>query len=179
IQVWLVMRGLGLGLTNIPLQTLVLSVVSNRAMARASSLVTVTRQVAGAIGIAILTTYWVQQTTSHAQSLATPDRIRALAATFQRTQLVHVKAACYTQAGGNIPATTACINNAAHQFIQQAIGPQATVMGLNDMFLITLIGTGVCVLLALLVGRDPAVEAAKKAVARGETVQPRPAIIGE
>ena len=46
VQFWLVLRGFGLGLTNIPLQTLALSVVSNRAMARASSLSTVTRQVA-------------------------------------------------------------------------------------------------------------------------------------
>src|SRR5262249_22964609 len=50
IQGWLVLRGLGLGFTNIPLQTLALSVVSNRAMARASSLVNVMRQVAGAVG---------------------------------------------------------------------------------------------------------------------------------
>src|SRR5215469_8806533 len=56
LQIWMLVRGLGLGFANIPLQTLALSVVSNRQMARASSLVNVTRQVFGAIGITALTT---------------------------------------------------------------------------------------------------------------------------
>ena len=53
MQIWLLVRGLGLGFTNIPLQTLAVSVVSNRAMARASSLTNVTRQVFGAVGITV------------------------------------------------------------------------------------------------------------------------------
>ena len=53
LQIWLLVRGLGLGFTNIPLQTLAVSVVSNRAMARASSLINVTRQVFGAVGITV------------------------------------------------------------------------------------------------------------------------------
>ena len=61
LQIWLLIRGLGLGLTNIPLQTLVVSAISNRAMARASSLINVTRQVFGAVGITALTTIFVQQ----------------------------------------------------------------------------------------------------------------------
>src|SRR5258706_2449096 len=52
LQIWLILRGLGLGFTMPPLQTLGLSAVSNRAMAKASSLVTVTRMVASAIGVA-------------------------------------------------------------------------------------------------------------------------------
>src|SRR5258706_5077291 len=52
LQIWLILRGLGLGFTMPSLQTLALSAVSNRAMAKASSLVTVTRMVASAIGVA-------------------------------------------------------------------------------------------------------------------------------
>lgn len=167
VQVWLILRGLGLGLTNIPLQTLVLSVVSNRAMARASSLVSVTRQVAGAIGIAALATFWTQQGTSHGKSLAT--------AFVTSPQFAHVQAACAAQHGANVPAIKACVLQA----VQQAVGPHAAVAGLNDVFLVCTIGTGICVGLALLVGRDPAVEAAKRAAKRGETVEPHPAMIGE
>jgi EmrB/QacA subfamily drug resistance transporter len=55
LQWWLFMRGLGLGLANIPMRTLALSDVSNKAMARASSLVNVTRQVFSAVGVSVLT----------------------------------------------------------------------------------------------------------------------------
>jgi hypothetical protein len=42
------------------------------------------------------------------------------------------------------------------------------------------VATGACVILALLVGRDPAVEAVKQAAARGESVATsQPAIVGE
>jgi hypothetical protein len=44
-----------------PLSTLALAIVSNRELARASSLVNVMRQVAGAIGLGILTTFFASQ----------------------------------------------------------------------------------------------------------------------
>jgi EmrB/QacA subfamily drug resistance transporter len=70
LQAWLFVRGLGLGFANIPLQTLVLSVVSNRAMARASSLVNVTRQSFGAVGLAVLTTIFTQRFTTYSNAYA-------------------------------------------------------------------------------------------------------------
>ncbi len=167
LQGWFVVRGLGLGLTNIPLQTLVLSAVSNRALARASSLVNVTRQVAGAVGIAALSTYLTQQVTNHTS---------AVSAAFQAGHLAAAKTACGARFAPNIPAITACVQNAARAYV----GPHAFVMGLNDTFLVVTIATGICALLAIFVGRDPAVEAAKRAAARGEAVQAeRPAIAGE
>jgi len=71
IQGWLVMRGLGLGLTNTPLQTFTLSQVNNRAIARASSLTNVMRQIFSAIGVAMITSFVLQQTTANATSLGT------------------------------------------------------------------------------------------------------------
>jgi MFS family permease len=65
LQVWLVLRGLGLGLAMTPLSTLALAIVSNRELARASSLVNVMRQVAGAIALSVLTTYFASQTSAH------------------------------------------------------------------------------------------------------------------
>jgi EmrB/QacA subfamily drug resistance transporter len=167
VQGWLVIRGFGLGLTNIPLQTLVLSVVSNRAMARASSLVNVTRQVAGAVGIAALNTYLTQQVANHV--------VDARVA-FQAGPQAAARTACLAQHGLNIPAVTACVTNAARAYIV----PHSFVMGLNDTFVLVVIATAACAVLALFVGRDPAVESAKRAAARGESAQmEQPAVAAE
>ncbi|HEX2646237.1 MAG TPA: DHA2 family efflux MFS transporter permease subunit, partial [Candidatus Dormibacteraeota bacterium] len=63
---WLIMRGAGFGMAGIPIQNLALSVVSNVAMARASSLFNVTRQIFAAVGVAGLSSYL----TNHANALA-------------------------------------------------------------------------------------------------------------
>jgi predicted MFS family arabinose efflux permease len=47
LQFWLIIRGLGLGCVSTPLQTLAFSVVNKRAVAKASSLESITRQVFG------------------------------------------------------------------------------------------------------------------------------------
>ena len=72
-------------------------------------------------------------------------------------------------------------NLAAHMpAIQACVVQHATTLGLNDTFMFVMIACGVCAVLALFVGRDPAVQAAKEAKARGEEVAPRePAIVGE
>jgi EmrB/QacA subfamily drug resistance transporter len=137
VQIWLILRGLGLGLIGQPLQTLAVSVVSKKRMAKASSLMNSTKIVFGAVGIAILTTYLTQQTTAHIKD---------------------VTATCVQQAGSQVQALQLCV--AQH----------ATTMGFNDTFLVSLIGCIVCAALAIFVGRDPALEAAKEAKKRGETV---------
>jgi EmrB/QacA subfamily drug resistance transporter len=167
LQVWLVLRGIGLGFTNIPMQTLAVSVVSNRAMARASSLINVTRQIAGALGITILTTYLLQQATSHAASVTSSF----LASSAGQ----HAQAACAAKLAPNVAAIQSCVRAAATPYVAS----HAFVIGLNDTFLVTTIATGACTILALFVGRDPAIEAAKRAAASGETVSGRPAIMGE
>jgi len=202
LQGWLVLRGLGLGFTNIPLQTLALSVVSNRAMARASSLVNVTRQVFGALGITVLTTIFVQQTKDQVTA-ATPQ---VTAATNQAvaaytagspldptTPLGHLVATCAQPFGAaaqqHAPEIQACVQQAtthyaqsfAHQYVLQHVVPAATTHGLNGAFIVSMIGCAVAVVLALFVGRDPAVEAAKRAAARGKqpTAEPRAALVGD
>jgi EmrB/QacA subfamily drug resistance transporter len=169
VQGWLVVRGLGLGLTNIPLQTLVVSAVSNRAMARASSLVNVTRQVAGAIGVAALTTYLTQQTKS---------QVAAITTAFQGAPLAQAKALCFAQNGPNVPAIQTCVAHAAQHYVTSRV-PGAIVTSLNQTFMITVIGCAACVLLALIVGRDPAVEAAKRAAARGDQAEAPRVVVGE
>ncbi|MDQ2713939.1 MAG: multidrug efflux MFS transporter [Chloroflexota bacterium] len=65
LQFWLILRGLGLGLFMQPLQTLTVSVVSKEQMARATSLTSSTRTVAGAVGVAVLTSYLTQMAPTH------------------------------------------------------------------------------------------------------------------
>jgi EmrB/QacA subfamily drug resistance transporter len=157
LQIWLILRGLGLGFTNPPLQTLAMSSISNRAMAKASSLVSVTRMVASAIGVASLTTYLTQQATNH--SLAIGEAIKAGLTTHQFSG---VAATCARLAGPTF-------NQVA---LRTCIAQHAATQGLDDTFWVVLIFCAASILLALLIGRDPAVRAYQQARARGEEVTP-------
>jgi MFS family permease len=150
VQIWLILRGLGLGLVGQPLQTLAVSVVSNKQMAKASSLINSTRMVFGAVGVAVLTTYLTQQSMAHGSNIA---------AGFATHPFSGVAATCLQQVGLHVQALHACAQQ------------HALTMGLNDAFLFSLIGCALCTVLAFFLGRDPAIEAAKAARAakkRGE-----------
>jgi EmrB/QacA subfamily drug resistance transporter len=159
LQGWLILRGLGLGLINIPLQTLALSAISNKAMARASSLVNVTRQVFAAVGVSALTTYLTQQAISHGNEVATA---------LHKLPLIGTAATCAPLLRQGAAQMTACITR------------YVTTQGLADTFTVVMIGCAICIVLALFIGRDPAIEAAKRAAANGEVVEaPKPALIAE
>jgi hypothetical protein len=134
-----------------------MSSISNRAMAKASSLVSVTRMVASAIGVASLTTYLTQQATNH--SLAIGEAIKAGLTTHQFSG---VAATCARLAGPTF-------NQVA---LRTCIAQHAATQGLDDTFWVVLIFCAASILLALLVGRDPAVRAYQQARARGEEVTP-------
>jgi MFS family permease len=153
VQLWLILRGIGLGLAAQPLQTLAVSVVSNKQMAKATSLINSTKTAFGAVGVAVLTTYLTQQGTIHAKDIA---------AGFLTRPPSGVAATCVQQVGQHVQALQACV--AQH----------AVTMGLNDTFLFVLIGCAICAVLALFLGRDPAIEAAKQAKKRDEEVENTP-----
>lgn len=155
LQPWLILRGLGLGLVVQPVQTLAVSVVSNKLIAKASSLINSTRLVFGAVGVSVLTTYLTQQGTTHAKAIATG---------FLTHPLGGVAATCVQQVGQHAQALQACV--AQH----------ATTMGLNDTFLVVLIGCVVSTVPAFFIGRDPAVEAVREAQKSGETVEETPSV---
>ncbi len=157
-QLWLILRGVGLGLVGQPLQTLAVSVVSNQQMAKASSLINSTKTLFGAVGVAIFTTYLTQQSATHAREIAAGLLTRPPSG---------VAAICLQHAGKHAQALQACI--AQH----------AVTTGLNDTFLLTLIGCAICTALALFVGRDPALEAARRARQRGELVEERQPVPGD
>jgi len=138
LQIWLILRGLGLGLVAMPLQNLAVSVVSNRQMAKASSLMSSIKTVFGAVGVSVLTTYLTQRASAH---------------------VTDAVASCAQLASGPVKALQACV------------GQHALTLGMNDTFFFALIGCIVCAVAAIFVGRDHALEAAKQAKARGETVE--------
>jgi EmrB/QacA subfamily drug resistance transporter len=150
VQLWLILRGLGLGLVGQPLQTLAVSVVSNQQMAKASSLINSTKTVFGAVGVAAFTTYLTQQATTHAQDMAAGLLIRPPGG---------AAAACLQQVGQQAGLLQACIEQ------------HALTAGLNDTFLLSLVGCVVCTMLALFLGRDPALEAARQASKQDETLK--------
>lgn len=58
--------------------------------------------------------------------------------------------------------------------------PPAAHQGLNDTFTIVMIACALCAVLALLVGRDPAVEATRHSAAAGEAVEEkRPTLVAD
>ena len=159
LQGWFVLRGLGLGFINIPLQTLALSVISNQAMARASSLVNVTRQVSGALGVSLLTTYLTQRATSHGNDVA---------------------GALHKIPPTGIAATCAPLLHNGGAQLKACVTQHVTTQGLNDTFTVVMICCAICISLSLLVGRDQAIQAAKRAAANGETTEvPQPALLTE
>lgn len=155
VQIWLILRGLGLGLVAQPVQTLAVSVVSKKQMAKASSLISSTKVVFGAVGVAVLTTYLTQQATAHARDIAASLATRPLSG---------VAATCVQQAGQHAHALQVCVTQ------------HVITMGLNDTFMFSLIGCAICALLALFLGRDPALEAARQAKKRGEAVEAQPSV---
>jgi EmrB/QacA subfamily drug resistance transporter len=146
---WLFVRGFGFSLTFVPVQTLALQAITGPGLAKASSLWNVTRQIFSSIGVAVLTTLFVQQSTQHGHEL-------------QAQALQHLPA------GAPFDPTSP----AALALFAQA-GTQAT----NDVFLFAAIGTLVMLLLALgLPGRAGTQQITTDAVARGSA---RPAAAAE
>jgi EmrB/QacA subfamily drug resistance transporter len=143
LQVWLLLRGLGFGVTNTPVQNLALSVVNRHDLGRGSALVNVTRQVFIAGGVAALASLSTQRAATHAGDIA-----RSLAA---------------RPPGG--PAA-ACLRE-PRSLLPNCLSQHAIVLGLNDVFLLAFVGCCVAVVFAVFIGRDPSVEALKGSAPSG------------
>jgi EmrB/QacA subfamily drug resistance transporter len=117
---WLAVRGLGFGFANIPVQTLALQQITGPALPRASSLFTVTRQIFSSIGVAVITTLFVQQTAQHAAALTA------------------------TLPPGSTPDPT----NPAFVAARDHLLAQAGTAAVNDVFVLVTIGTLAVIALA-------------------------------
>jgi len=137
---WLILRGAGFGMAGIPIQNLALSVVSNVAMARASSLFNVTRQIFSAVGVAGLSSYLTNRGTSIAPQVAADARAGSGAA-----------GACVQAAPQHADLIRSCLTRLV------------TADSLNEAFLIVVGLTLLTMLVAAFLGQDPAVRAAAHA----------------
>jgi len=134
---WLIIRGLGFGFTSTPVQTLAMQRIIGPALAKASSLFTVTRQIFSSIGVAVFTTVFVQQTTAHATAL---------------------------QAGLHVPpGIPPDPTNPAVQAARAQLTAQAGTAGMQDVFWIVTLGTCILIILAFLIPSRTAQAAARPA----------------
>ena len=122
---WNFLLGVGLGLTFIPSNTIAFLSLSGPALAKASSLFNVTRQIASSVATAIVITVLVQQTTSHAQTLI-------------------------AQAQAGLPAGTPAPNMSDPnvQAGLKQLTDQAGTLGSNDVFIYLAFGTVLVLLLS-------------------------------
>jgi len=118
-----VVRGLGFGLTFVPVQTLALQSFTGRTLPKASSLFNITRQIFSSIGIAIITTLYVQEFSSRAKPL-------------QDAALARIPAGVTFDP--NSPQAKALAAQAREQ-----IAAQAGVPAMNQVFLYLTIALGV------------------------------------
>jgi EmrB/QacA subfamily drug resistance transporter len=167
----MLLRGLGFGMTGIPLQTLALATVTGRALPKASSLYNVTRQIFSSVGIAILSTLFIQQTTAHLPSQQVIQQ--EIAAPVQQQKVAEFLAAH----PGLTPQTiqTSPDFGALQQQIKDAVAAKVTaragVPALDDVFTIVLVAMAFLILLVFILPRR--ISTAQAPAGEGEAEQPR------
>jgi DHA2 family multidrug resistance protein len=142
LQLMFVLRGIALGLTVQPLTVAMLSEISPRQLAQASSLSTVNRAVASSLGIAILATVVQTQTQIHFGHLA-----EQVTASSPLGQLVPRIQALLVARG----ADTASAYTAALQFIARFVQREAYVLGIQDALRLTIFVTGLAIIAVLFI----------------------------
>ena len=140
LQLMFVLRGIALGLTVQPLTVAMMSMISPRQLAQASSLSTVARAVASSLGIAILATVVQTQTQVHFGHLAEQFTIYS-----PLGELVPRLQALFVSRG----ADTAAAYQASILLIAQFIQREAFVLAIRDALWVT-IGVTVLALISVL-----------------------------
>ncbi|MGZ3608861.1 MAG: DHA2 family efflux MFS transporter permease subunit [Ktedonobacteraceae bacterium] len=140
LQLMFVLRGIALGLTVQPLTVAMMSMISPRQLAQASSLSTVARAVASSLGIAILATVVQTQTQVHFGHLAEQFTIYS-----PLGELVPRMQALFVSRG----ADTAAAYQASILLIARFIQREAFVLAIRDALWVT-IGVTVLALIAVL-----------------------------
>ncbi len=137
LQLMFVLRGIALGLTVQPLTVAMMSEISQRQLAQASSLSTVNRAVASSFGIALLATVVQTQSQIHFGHLAEQVTLYSpLGELVPRIQALLV-------ARG---ADTATAYTAALQLIARFVQREAFVLGIQDALRLTLYVTGLAII---------------------------------
>ncbi len=146
----MILRGFGFGSTGFPLQTLALAAITGRALPKASSLYNVTSQIFSSIGIAVLSTLFVQQTTVH---LPPPAQIEQIRTSVQQQLIPNFLTAHpgLTQATIQSSPDFAALQKQIGDAVSARIVSTAGVPALNDVFFIVTIAMVVLFFLSFFV----------------------------
>jgi EmrB/QacA subfamily drug resistance transporter len=142
LQLMFVLRGIALGLTVQPLTVAMLSEISPRKLAQASSLSTVNRAVASSLGIAILATIVQTQTQIHFGHLA-----EQVTASSPLGQLVPRIQALLVARGADAASAYIAALGLIARFVQR----EAFVLGIQDALRLTIFVTGLAIIAVLFV----------------------------
>ncbi len=129
IMTSLYIRGLGMGMTFTPLNSLALATISRDKMAQASGITNTVRQIGGSLGVALLSTLLTDRVNFHAQVFG--GAIQSGSQIFQNT-MYNLTTYIQHNAGGSVYTAT----KQARSVLMSHVGTQAFIEGFNDDFLI-------------------------------------------
>jgi len=139
----LIVRGLGLGLLSVPVSTMSLSTLRGQEIGQGAAFSGMMRQLGGAFGVALISTFVSRQTQVHRYALVTHLNINDL----NVQQRVAQMAAGMMQRPGMDSVTA---RQTAYAMLDGAVDKQATLLSYMDVFLYVGIMFLVCVPLVLL-----------------------------
>jgi EmrB/QacA subfamily drug resistance transporter len=128
----MILRGIGFGMSGIPLQTVALEKLKGYELPRASSLYNASAQIFSSIGIAVLTTLFVQQTTAHQPSQAA---IQALAQSTAQ-QMAPAYLASHPGLTAAALQTTPDFTQKVQAAVAAQVTSQAGIPAMTDVFLV-------------------------------------------
>jgi hypothetical protein len=171
----MILRGIGFGMTGIPLQTLALEKLKGAELAKGSSLYNASAQIFSSIGVALLTTIFVQQTTFHRPS---QPEISQISAQVQQ-QFVPGFLASHpglTQATLQTSPDFPVFQQQVRQEVTGRIVADAGIPALTDVFFIVTVAMFAMVLLSFILPNTSS--ATKTKAEAGATEEPQPAAVG-
>jgi DHA2 family multidrug resistance protein len=139
----LIVRGLGLGLLSVPVSTMSLSTLRGQEIGQGAAFSGMMRQLGGAFGVALISTFVSRQTQVHRYALVTHLNVNDL----NVQQRVAQMAAGMMQRPGMDSVTA---RQTAYAMLDGAVDKQATLLSYMDVFLYVGIMFLVCVPLVLL-----------------------------
>lgn len=140
VVIWLVLRGIGMGLSMMPITTGGMSAVPNVEVGSASSLNNIIQRVGGSFGLALITSLLTQRQAMHAQFLASAYNPASAPAMTLWSTVSHAFSHAGLSASGAFSLTLT-------EFYGMVQG-QSFVMGIDDVFVVTAAVTFLGVLVA-------------------------------
>jgi MFS family permease len=145
LQIWLILRGVALGMTVQPIQQAALAGLKMKQVSQGSTINSVIRDVASSMAVALATTMTTTQTAVHYVRLAEQVTVGSSAASLLQQIAGYFQTKGFTQAH----AMTAAI-----QVMYDQLQQQATVLAMSDVYLITVAAGIIAVFIMLFLVRE-------------------------